>query len=213
MNRFKLNALAAVISLAACQAAQATTITFDEFAATNNNSPLTTLYAGLGVTFGTDNSGTFGGIGQGDPGSWSLLGTNGSAFLGNNGVRNGNSYVTTIFFSSAATNVSFDVSRSNGSSPGQTLMASAYNGATLLSSMTLSLGAINSWSSHSIFNMAGIDKLVLDGSQSGFSPYGVDNLQFNSAAPVPEPETYAMMLAGLGLLGIVARRRRQQTAT
>jgi hypothetical protein len=30
--------------------------------------------------------------------------------------------------------------------------------------------------------------------------------------PVPEPETYAMLLAGLGLLGVVARRRRQQLA-
>lgn len=30
--------------------------------------------------------------------------------------------------------------------------------------------------------------------------------------PVPEPETYAMMLAGLGLLGFVARRRKQKTA-
>ena len=28
------------------------------------------------------------------------------------------------------------------------------------------------------------------------------------AAPVPEPETYALMLAGLGLLGVAARRRR-----
>jgi hypothetical protein len=29
---------------------------------------------------------------------------------------------------------------------------------------------------------------------------------------VPEPETYAMMLAGLGLLGFAARRRKQKTA-
>jgi hypothetical protein len=29
-----------------------------------------------------------------------------------------------------------------------------------------------------------------------------------SAAPVPEPETYALMLAGLGLIGVAARRRK-----
>jgi hypothetical protein len=28
------------------------------------------------------------------------------------------------------------------------------------------------------------------------------------AAPVPEPESYAMFLAGLGLIGAMARRRR-----
>lgn len=27
-------------------------------------------------------------------------------------------------------------------------------------------------------------------------------------APIPEPETYAMLLAGLGLLGVAARRRK-----
>jgi hypothetical protein len=31
---------------------------------------------------------------------------------------------------------------------------------------------------------------------------------FRSAAPVPEPETYAMMMAGLGLMGFIARRRK-----
>jgi hypothetical protein len=30
-------------------------------------------------------------------------------------------------------------------------------------------------------------------------------------APIPEPETYAMLLAGLGLMGFVARRRKQAT--
>ena len=33
-------------------------------------------------------------------------------------------------------------------------------------------------------------------------------ISFGDASVVPEPETYAMMLAGLGLVGIVARRRR-----
>jgi hypothetical protein len=32
-------------------------------------------------------------------------------------------------------------------------------------------------------------------------------------APVPEPETYAMMLAGLGLMGIMVRRRKNEQAS
>jgi hypothetical protein len=34
----------------------------------------------------------------------------------------------------------------------------------------------------------------------------------DNPVPIPEPETYAMMLAGLGLLGFAARRRKQQAA-
>lgn len=33
-----------------------------------------------------------------------------------------------------------------------------------------------------------------------------------NVAPIPEPETYAMLLAGLGLMGFVARRRKQRAA-
>ena len=35
-----------------------------------------------------------------------------------------------------------------------------------------------------------------------------DNLTF--ATPVPEPETYMMLLAGLGVIGVIARRRRDR---
>ena len=48
------------------------------------------------------------------------------------------------------------------------------------------------------------------------SPYSLDEVQTPSVAigtiaqlPVPEPETYAMLLAGLGMVGVIARRRRQ----
>jgi hypothetical protein len=38
----------------------------------------------------------------------------------------------------------------------------------------------------------------------------IDHVQYGQMAPVPEPETYAMLLAGLGLMGAVARRRNKQ---
>jgi len=41
----------------------------------------------------------------------------------------------------------------------------------------------------------------------------MDVLGYNLAAAVPEPETYAMMLAGLGILGAVSRRRKIKAAT
>lgn len=42
---------------------------------------------------------------------------------------------------------------------------------------------------------------------------GIDSVSYTlanvSTPPVPEPETYAMMLAGLSLLGLISRRRKQ----
>lgn len=52
------------------------------------------------------------------------------------------------------------------------------------------------------------------------TPLGPDNVvdvvamdDFIYAAPVPEPETYAMLLAGLGLLGAMSRRRTGSTSS
>lgn len=44
------------------------------------------------------------------------------------------------------------------------------------------------------------------GTMSGFPVSQTITL---AAAPVPEPETYAMLMAGLGLMGLVARKRRK----
>lgn len=51
-----------------------------------------------------------------------------------------------------------------------------------------------------------------NGVTDGFALRTVSFVADTVTAPVPEPETYAMMLAGLGLLGFMARRRKQQAA-
>ena len=59
-----------------------------------------------------------------------------------------------------------------------------------------------------------ISAFSISGSQTAsflaasFNGGSVDNIYLNTA-PVPEPETYAMLLAGLGMLGYLARRKQQ----
>jgi hypothetical protein len=68
-------------------------------------------------------------------------------------------------------------------------------------------GATDSWSgmmSASYSNLSGHSshgEFYADGTVSGYSVM---------LAPVPEPASYSMLLGGLGLLGVVARRRRNR---
>jgi hypothetical protein len=41
---------------------------------------------------------------------------------------------------------------------------------------------------------------------------GPDNFEISGVMAVPEPETYAMLLAGLGLLGFIGRRAKREEA-
>nr|WP_315401728.1 FxDxF family PEP-CTERM protein [uncultured Duganella sp.] len=56
---------------------------------------------------------------------------------------------------------------------------------------------------------ASVHQIIVSGTPLGNSPGFVGSLSLNVSA-VPEAETYAMMMAGMGLVGFMARRRRNQ---
>jgi len=60
----------------------------------------------------------------------------------------------------------------------------------------------------------GLEGCCDGGQQVQFSANGAAFQSFSvqTLAPVPEPETYAMMLGGIAMIGAVARRRRQRQA-
>ncbi|NHZ90355.1 PEP-CTERM sorting domain-containing protein [Massilia sp. CCM 8733] len=81
---------------------------------------------------------------------------------------------------------------------------------SLFGGTLLSTGATDQWSLSTSSLNAGTYTLQVKGSILGNT---VGRYSTNIAlAPVPEPETYAMMLAGLGLLGFTARRRNKKAA-
>lgn len=76
--------------------------------------------------------------------------------------------------------------------------------------------SFSSFSAASGFNSGinTIEFLVTNTAQTTGNPTGlrVEFTQSNVVSAVPEPETYAMMLAGLGLMGAIARRRKAKQA-
>jgi hypothetical protein len=67
-----------------------------------------------------------------------------------------------------------------------------------------------SYGGASLFNKSIIDGSYFDGYNVTFG--GIEVFTISSVTPVPEPEIYAMMGLGLGLLGWVGRRKKLQAA-
>jgi hypothetical protein len=98
----------------------------------------------------------------------------------------------------------FEISALNNGTPDVSTITNWQTGVTSF------LGFNQAW--HYGFNSAG----GIDGANSEIWPQltlaSINPLNPVPISPVPEPETYAMLLAGLGLLGFMAQRRKYLTA-
>jgi hypothetical protein len=85
-----------------------------------------------------------------------------------------------------------------------------WNGQQLGSTITADGGSASGWTQYS-FNvtaLTGANTLSFRSVGANDSLGGaLDNVSLTAAAPVPEPSSYALLLAGLGAVGMIARRR------
>jgi hypothetical protein len=113
--------------------------------------------------------------------------------------------------------LSFDLTGYNATTASFAGRLAADNAVTVkLNNQVISTAAgFTDWTSFNAASgfVSGVNKLdfvVTNWQQNGGNPTGL-RVEFGTssiAAPVPEPETYAMMLGGLALMGVVARRRK-----
>ncbi|WP_029146715.1 PEP-CTERM sorting domain-containing protein [Methylophilus sp. 5] len=102
-----------------------------------------------------------------------------------------------VDFTSAVNSLSFVLA---GYDSGDHLDINIFSGATLLGTIASEANGLVDLSAYS-----NITKLYFDDSSTG-AGFSYDKFQF-TVANVPEPETYGMLLAGLGLLGFATRRK------
>ena len=188
--------------------ASASVLTFDDaWNVVGDGGDVTTYYNALGVTIVGDNAGVWGGNSNGNPGGWSLQGTNGAAFLGCN---DGDSCSPMFGFANPVDNVSLDIGLANNWSA--TFTVAGFLNNTLVDSETLTITHGASGGTWDTFTLNGaVDVVAVSSSfvSPGFA-FGLDNVQFESAPAAPEPASFSMLLLGAAGLGIGAYRRRRQ---
>ena len=108
--------------------------------------------------------------------------------------------VTHLDFFDVNNNLIFARNALVGGNQGLTFLGAVANSGETIARVRITSGA-NTIVSNGVLGNPVDDIVVMD-----------DFLYAEPGAAVPEPETYAMLLAGLGLMGYVARRRKQKAA-
>jgi hypothetical protein len=196
--------LAVTLLALGAHTASAGVIAFDDaYASLGEGGKPATYYSSEGVTISGSYYGLVGGVGKGDPGNWSLEGTNGSAVLGCN---EGSSCSPTFNFLSPVSEVSLDIGESEGFA---SFTVSGYLDDTLVNSETLDINDPNeSTGTWDTFSLTGLmDEVVI--SSADVRAYGVDNVVIPST---PEPATWSIAAVGLGLMVAVWCRRKRTWA-
>ena len=202
-------AAAALFTSVALQAAPVTSLVGSTLYAFPNDNSFSAgpKVVALGITWTAENNNSvFGynaGYGFQTNGNWGT----GLSMIGTNSQNTS----MTLSFDTAVSGVGafLNWSRfSDGTPDGDLPIISIYDAAhTLLESYTLTFatgGGNNSGEFHGFLRgTADIASITFDG---GF--IGAANLEVVTAPAIPEPSTYALMIAGLGVVGFIARRRK-----
>ena len=171
-----LRRFAALAILALAAPGVAATVSFDEFPASNDNDVrLGEQYASYGIHFHTNNDGsTWDGASNGDPGTWGLEGTQGSAFVG----FNGGSYGLAATFDGTVEGIRLDVAASQGTTHASEFTLEGYLNGMLVERRTVPLGEVGAWATVHLHGE--VDAIRWFGVGEGYHPFGVDNLRWRS---------------------------------
>jgi hypothetical protein len=175
-----------------------TTITFSEGGGAQDT-PLGNNYAGTGVSFsGLKQDYIFGG---------SFPNTSGPDAAN---LQSGNCPCGPfeIDFAAPVSDAVFTFVTNPSSTPS---IIQSFLGATLVESASVSSSATNP---NDIYGFTGsdFDRIVVTPETAVNQAAVIDNLEFNVAAAVPEPSTWAMMILGFAGVGFMAYRRKSQPA-
>ena len=176
--------------------------TLVDFNLASNEVAVGALYSGSGVTF----SGAL--LGMTNSGDTNLFPGNGGGVIASNwnysqGAHTGLSF--TASFASLMSRVGFHLENW----PNQTATVELFAGATSLGTLALANTSSLTAEFRGIGEASGFDKMVFTNTADTNGFFAVDDMRFSAAVPaIPEPETYALMLAGLAAVGFMVKRRK-----